>query len=152
MTLPSLSIDFIEALWIVVNTSTLVLTISAWLDARTNEIAVKKLNGRATEFAARGQVRRETFRIICQILLISIVIPGLFIDRPVNLSPPVIALIIVPIILLISSLYDARDRKVLTLLAVVRLVSESERTIARIEAKIDEILARKVVTDVDSAK
>ena len=107
----TLSIDPIEAFWVLVNTVTAILTVIALIDARQTEVAVRELNGRAREIVAHGNVRREWFRLLVQLLLLMLAAPGLFVDRPIPLSPPILTLITIPIVLLISTLLDYRERR-----------------------------------------
>jgi hypothetical protein len=117
-----------EWFWVVVNGGSVILTAWAVRDARQKYQAVRILNGRAREIVAAGNIRRETLRLLTQILLLAIVIPGLFVDRPVTLWSEaginwgLIALVLVPVPILVNSLVDAVDRH--------RLVSQVERDIA----------------------
>lgn len=117
----NLYIDPIEGLWLFVTAGGAVLTSLAFLDARRDLTAAKLLDGDALlaqMIVAKANVRREGLRTIVQLLLLSIVIPSLFVDRPISLSPILVALILVPIILLTSTTLDRRDRgRLLTILS-----------------------------------
>ena len=132
-----MSIQPLEALYLVINLTALVLTVSAFVDARADSQAVKLLNGKARELAAAGNVRREVLRIVVLVLLLSIVAPGLFDDSEIPLSPFVIALMAIPIVLLVSTIYDARDRRAMTVIVAADLLSEGVTTLKRIEDKLD---------------
>lgn len=111
-----MNVNEVEAFWLLINLVTLILTVRAYLEARADRDAVKALNGRARELAAAGQVRREGFRVIVQALLLSVVIPSLFAPGGVSLTAPIVALMAVPVVLLVSSWLDSRDRRALVLL------------------------------------
>lgn len=134
-----LHVDPIEALWFIVNAATLLFTAGALVDARRDYAAALtdgEVTGDARRLTARGNVRREGLRVVVQVLLISIVMPGLFTDRPITLSPVLVALILVPIVLLVSTVLDARDR---TRLADMLLVAvRAERSQLALEASVQE--------------
>lgn len=133
----TISVNFVEALWILLNLVTFLLTAFAFLDARADQETVRLLNGRARELAAAGLVRREGLRVAVQALLLFVALPGLFVDREVVLSPAVAALMVVPAILLTSSLFDGRDRKRMALIATADILEERTSSLERIEAKLD---------------
>lgn len=135
-----LHIDPIEALWFVVNAATLFFTLAALIDARKDYAAAlsdNDTNAPARRLTARGNVRREVLRTLAQLLFISIVIPGLFMDRAINLSPALIALIAIPVVLFIATVLDARDRGRLAdmLLTTVR----TERAALALESSVQEV-------------
>ncbi len=114
-------------------------TLGALIEARRDQIAARDdedATGDARRLTARGNVRREALRTVVQLLLISIVIPGLFTDRAITLTPALIALILVPIVLFTSTVFDARDRTRLAdmLLAAVR----AERSALALESSVQE--------------
>lgn len=103
----------VEWIWLLSSGGGLLFTLVAFVDAwRLRNV----LNG-ARRLVARGNVRREVLRVIVQTLLLVVIIPGLFIDRPVTLSLPILCLIAVPPVLLLNTIWDAYDRH-----RVVRLV------------------------------
>ena len=108
-----------EWVWLTVNGASTILTIYALLDAQADQRTVKALNGRAREIAVERDVRRGRWLLLAQVLLLAAVIPGLFIDRPINLVTEagpnwvLIALMLVPLALLMVSIDDARSRKAL---------------------------------------
>lgn len=132
------SVGPVEAVWLLVNLVTLILTLVAFVDARADRLTVTLLNGKARELAAQGIVRREGFRIIVQVLLLSIAIPGLFVDRDIQLTPILAALIAVPLVLLVSSFLDARDRRHMTALVTADALLIRNSTLDRIERAVEE--------------
>lgn len=104
------AIALLEVIWIIVNATTLLLTVGALADARADQSAVKLLNGSARELAARGIVRREWFRLAVQALLLSFVLPVLFPAQIARGSFTGI-LLAIALVLLASTLLDARDRR-----------------------------------------
>jgi hypothetical protein len=122
-----MSIDLVEAVWVLVNVTALILTLRAYVDARADREAVRVLNGPARELVATGFVRHAGLLVIAHVLLLSVVVPGLFIDRPVVLSPIVAALMAVPIVLLTSSAFDYRDRRRLARLVVASAHPDNPR-------------------------
>lgn len=133
-----LSVSPVEGVWLVANLIALVLTLSALVGALSDQAAVHALNGKARELAATGQVRREALRAIVQVLLVFVVIPGLFVDRDVPLTPTVTALMAVPLVLLLSSILDARDRRRMTVLATAEVIDHRNAILDRIEEAITE--------------
>jgi hypothetical protein len=130
----------VEAVWILLNFSTLVLTLSALADARADQAAVKLLNGHAREVAAAGIVRREALRLLMQLLLLAIVIPRLFVEGDTPATVGVVVVMLIPLILLVSSLLDARDRKAMTIVVAADVSSDSARSRIRMEDLTREIL------------
>ena len=116
-------VHHVEAIWVLINLTTFVLTLSALIDARADRSAVKLLNGHARELVAEATVRREGLRLIVQSLLLVVVVPGLFSSREIVLSPAVVALMTVPVVLLSSSFFDARNRKALTALVAAEIAA-----------------------------
>ena len=132
-----LNIDLVEAVWIALNLSTLILTASAYWDARADRSAVALLNGHARELAANGIVRREAFRLAIQSLLLLIVVPGAFSDVPTPLNYFVGILMAIPVLLLVSSILDARDRKQMVVLVTADTLAKREDALERIEAALE---------------
>lgn len=112
----TLHVHPLEAIWTATNV--LALLVKVWLlrEAIRDHRAVKLLNGAAREIATRGDIRRESIRIGVTLLLLSIVVPGLFIDRDITLTPAILALMAVPLVLLLQSALDLRERRLLTAL------------------------------------
>lgn len=135
-----LSINPVEAVWTLLNFSTFLLTLSALVDARADQRAVKLLNGHARELAAAGIVRREFLRLVMQVLLLAVVIPGLFADGDTPVNYIVVILMSIPVLLLLSSLLDARDRRGMTVIVAADLALENASVQARMTAATGEIL------------
>lgn len=134
----TLSVNLVEGLWIFINLAAFSLTLTALVEARADRAAVKILNGHARELAADSIVRREAIRVVVQLLLLSVAVPGLFVDRPIVFTPAVGALMAVPVLILISSFLDARDRKSLTVLVAADLLADTTNELAAIRADIAE--------------
>lgn len=129
-------IDPLELLWITINLVTILMTAAALADALAVKRDVEILNGRAREIAATGNVRREIYRLVVQVLLLTIVVPGLFREAPTPLNITVATLMAIPIVLLVSTLLDARDRRRLTVLVTTDIMAERESSMARLERLI----------------
>lgn len=106
----------VELFWLAVNLMALALTVQALIEARHDRETVKRLNGRAREVAVAGDVRRAWERIVKVSLLLVVAVPGIFSDRDITLTPPIVALMLVPCIILLSAYRDSRERKLLTAL------------------------------------
>src|SRR5678815_3066421 len=131
-----LMLDPLEAVWILLNTAAVLLTGQALLEARVNQKSVHALNGHAREIVADGIVRREFIRLAIQVILLLLVVPGIFSSRPTPLSPFVLALMAIAILLLISSLFDAAERKRLFLTVAKELIKENDSALARLEVAL----------------
>ena len=108
----------LEAIYITINLACLGLTMFALSEAIHDYRAVKKLNGKAREIASRGDIRREGFRIVVNVLFLSIALPAALSDRETTLSHVVVVLMAVPLVLLASSYFDLRERRrLITLIA-----------------------------------
>lgn len=134
----TLAINSVEFVWVTLNVLTLAFTITAYFDARADRTAVRLLNGKARELAASGIVRRESFRVATQLLLLVVVIPSLFREGDTNLSPALAALMTVPVVLLLSSFFDARERKALTVLVTAEALQVKTDALDRIETALAE--------------
>lgn len=134
----TLYINEVEGFWLTVNLATFILTLFALWDAWVAKGIVRRLNGHAREIAAAGNLRREVIRLVVQTLLLFVVIPGLFTDHPTTLSLPLVALIAVPMVLLLGSVYDTIDRRRLIGTVEQALRGESEQSLTRIEVAIAE--------------
>ena len=107
-------VDQIEAIWIVLNLVAFIVTVLALREAHQDRRAVLAYNGKARELAAWGNVRREIFRAVIQLLLLFLVLPGLYSDRPVSLSFGVVVLMSVSSLLLVATVWDYFERRILT--------------------------------------
>lgn len=134
----SLSVHTLQTIWIVLNLTTFLLTLSALVDARADQAAVRSLNGKARELAAGAIVRRESFRLIVQTLFLALVIPGIFVRSAEERPYFMVILMAAAVVLLVSSLLDARDRRAMTILVTAEVFSHSSDALARIEDKLDE--------------
>jgi len=122
-----LAVDPIEGIWLAVNLTALVLTAKAYLDARADRQVIRETNGPVRELVAAGFVRHAGLLVIAHLLLLTVVVPGLSVDRAVVLTPTVAALVAVPIVLLTSSVLDARDRRRISFLVAGDLAVVSPR-------------------------
>lgn len=134
----SLAIDPLEAFWVTILAIAFGVTLMGLIDARDNSKAIKLLNGHARELAAAGTIRREALRLVVQALLFSVAVPGLFEDRPVHLSWPLVALMLVPVVLLHATVMDARDRRRMTAITAAELVIERDDSVKRLMRAIEE--------------
>lgn len=152
MNVPPVSINAVEALWISVNGLTLVLTLLALLDAWHDvRVAADVDRRRARVVTARGNVRREAFRMVAQLLLLAVAVPGAFSDREINLSPALIALIAVPIVLLLASAFDTRDRNRLATLVLEDIANERLKTALEASVQANIELTKEVGVKADAA-
>lgn len=105
-------IDGVEWLYLITNCVAWGFTLWAIRDAQSARRAVHKLNGRAREIVAWANVRREVLRFAVQSLLVLLGVPALFTiqDTPL-LNPFVLILIAISQLLLLSSVFDTRDRR-----------------------------------------
>jgi len=128
-------VNVLEAIWLALNLATLFLTLVALTDALADQSAVKLLNGHAREIAAAGIVRRESFRVVIQGLLLVAILPAIF---GVSAGVTIAALMTVPVVLLTSSLLDSRERKRMTIMVAADILTESVKAMARLEDAVAE--------------
>lgn len=95
-----LYIDPIEAFWIGTNLAAALLTVLALRDAWQDRASVKRGNARSLAIIADGAVWQEALSLVIQVLLVLVVLPGIYVDRPIALSLPVVGLMLVPVALL----------------------------------------------------
>jgi hypothetical protein len=150
----TLHVDPLEALWFVVNLSTLALTLVA-LRGAWRDLAIARGDAsdrhELREITARGNVRREALRLVVQLLLLSVVVPALFTDRPVTLSPPIIALILVPAVLLASTIFDARERTVIGDLVLEGVKADREKLALETSVQLGIELTREGIIHAQAA-
>ena len=105
------SVHPIEGFWLLINL--VGFGVAAWLlsDALADRAAIRAANGRAREIIGSGGVRREVIRLAVSVLLLVVVVPGLFVDREIALSPPLAALMLVPALITANGLLDAQERR-----------------------------------------
>lgn len=132
----TVDINAIEAIWICLNFITLILTAVALLDALKDAAAVKALNGKARELVAGGNVRREALRLVVQVVLIAVALPGLFEGRDTPLSVSVVLLVSVPALLLIQTALDTRERWKLSGILTERIIAERDKTAKDIDDRL----------------
>jgi hypothetical protein len=108
-----LSIEPVEGVWLLASVIGFVFTFAFLADA----LRLRHIGNGARVLLARGDIRRAGLALVVQALLVSVIIPGLFVKREIPLSPPVIALIAVPIVLALSAFLDFLDRR-----RIIRLV------------------------------
>lgn len=103
--------ELTEGFYVAVNVTAVVLTLFALYDAIVSRRVVRTLNGRAREIVADATVRREWFRLAVQLLLLSLAVPAVLKPGDTPLSFAVVCLLLIPVLLLASSIFDARDRR-----------------------------------------
>lgn len=104
-------VDPIEGIWLGLNILTAVIVTLA-LRRQLGRLAIAKAfngEGHARAIVAGASVRHQVDRLAVAIAFIVVVMPGLFVDRPVPLSPLVVVLLAVPAINLLDCLGDWRD-------------------------------------------
>jgi hypothetical protein len=155
-----MQVNVVEAFWVAVNLTSLVVTLGALWDAIENESSYKRLSfGKertARIVAAMGNIRREVLRALMQFLLLSLVVPQLF--RPgeilftFDLTTPegvqrtiqtlfVVNLIAIPVVMLVQTLADWRDRRLIASMSLEQVLTERQEVDARIEATLEMIVA-----------
>lgn len=144
----TLHVDPLEAVWFVTTLAGLILTLAALAEARRELLAVEALTGILREprlvLTGQGNVRREALRSVVQALLLTVVIPGLFVDRAIPLNPPVVALICVPVVLLLATVLDRRDRGRMALILTQRIADERaglalESSVQDVKTSVQEV-------------
>lgn len=128
-------INGVEWFWLGVNGTTFVITLWALFDARGDRRAVMALDGPARDIAADASVRREVLRLIVQALFLALVVPSLFAPGEVKLSALLFILIGVPVVLLISTALDARDRKRIKAIIYKEVAQREAAKKARLHSK-----------------
>ncbi len=141
----TLYVNEVEGFWFTVNLATFVLTLFALWDAWVQAGVVKRLNGKAREIAAAGNLRREAIRLVVQTLLLTAVVPGLFTPGTAGWSVALVALLAIAPVLLVATIFDAIERRRLIGTVEKAMEGESARVLARIESKVDA--AAVVVSD-----
>ncbi len=135
----------IELFWIVTNIITTVLTVVALADAHADWAVLRQFNGSARGVVARGNIRRERIRLLIQVAFLVIAIPAALTARETPISFPLLAFLSVPLLLLLNTLSDRRDRGILADKLSDEILHERlssrERLVAmedRLNAKADE--------------
>ncbi len=101
----------VEVIWIVINLTTVFVTVWALREAYLDYLMVKRLNGKAREIATLGDMRRAGERIIKAVLLTVAAVPTLFIDNNPSMVGPIGFLTLVPLVMLYGSVADVRERR-----------------------------------------
>jgi hypothetical protein len=101
----------VEATWLAITIVTLAITLYALREALISRRVVTQLNGKAREINAQSVVRRERFRVLIQCWLIGIAIPPALRPGDVPFTISVALLMVLPVILLASSMLDLRDHR-----------------------------------------
>lgn len=106
-----MSIGPVEAFWIVLNFTTLVLSVLGFLDARRSVQAVKMFDHHGPGIVAHGDQRREFVRVLTQLSLLSLAIPAAVRPGDTTLSLPIVALMAVAVLVFLNTAGDALDRR-----------------------------------------
>jgi hypothetical protein len=118
--IPSLYVNAIEAIWITLNSLALLLTILALLDAWHDvRVAAGVDRRRARVVQARANV-----------------LPRIFVDGETPLTFGIVVVMLIPVVLLISSAFDMRDRNRLASLVLDDIASE--RAVMALESSVQE--------------
>lgn len=149
----TLHVTPVEALWLVTSGLAVLVTLIALLDALSDRRDTRLVNGPARSLATQANVEQERLRLITALLLLSVVIPGLVVDRPTALvnpdgwpNLPLLALIAVPVVILLAALRAAHARQRLAAMSLSAI--EAERT--PVLAALDEIKVQ-VTTETEAA-
>jgi hypothetical protein len=130
-------LNAVELGWITVNLVAAVLTVAALIDARSDWSALKAFNGSARGIVARGNFRRETFRLGSQLALLLVALPSVFTNREVNLSLSLVALLLVPVFILANTLSDRQMRHALAHKLEADIVKERDASLGLMEARLN---------------
>jgi hypothetical protein len=109
----------LESFYVIVNSAAVAFTLVALADALAARKEVYRLNGMAREVTADATVRREVFRLMVQFLLLALAVPAIIKPGDTPLSFPVAVLLTIPVVLLTSTMLDARTRR-----RVLRIIAE----------------------------
>jgi len=139
-----MSVNAVEFFWVSLNLATAVTTVLVLADAVRDQRATRNLNGSARGIVARGNVRREWLRLVIQFAFLAVVIPDLFRDGDTPLTWPVAIFLSIPVLLLVNSYSDYRDRGVLARKLAVDIETERNASLVRLEIRTDklEVLAQ----------
>ncbi len=148
-----ISINAVEAVWLTASALGFIFTVHALVDAWQQHAIVRRLNDRAAEIAAATNVRREVIRLPIQALLLFVVVPRLFSDQETPLTPTLAALLAVPILLLVNTLFDLRDRRRLvdaTLGSVQVQIQQASQRLENGMARLEHDLAENTARTIES--
>ncbi len=117
--------ELLIAFWVAVNGTCAILTALALIDAWR----LRGIGGAARRIVARGNVRRVALALAVQVALLSLAVPGYTVWK----------LIAAAVLLLVSTVLDAIDRRSLRHLTLEEVLAERDTTLARIEQKVEEV-------------
>jgi hypothetical protein len=140
----TISINAIEALWILINATAFAFTAVALWAAWQDRKAVLLLNGAARQLQTAANVRREGLRLLVQALFLALIVPSVFSDADIKLSYGLVIIMAIPLVLLISTVLDARDRGRLTNMVVATMESKRDAGLKRIEQQGTEMAAAMI--------
>lgn len=107
-------------IWVLLNATTLIISLISWQSARDDRAAVRALNGRAREVAADGAIAQEAIRVAKAALLLSVSIVPVLDGRyaTIQLTPGIVFLNIVAGLILLGAYVSRRTRR--EVFAIVR--------------------------------
>ena len=132
-----ISLNAVEVFWITTNVIAAAMTIAALVEARQDALVLAKFNGSARGIVARGTVRRETFRLCSQLALLAVAIPSVFSDRDITLTPPLFALMTVPVWILFNTISDRQMRYRLNHKIDEEIAKERDLSLLRMENRLN---------------
>lgn len=125
----------VELFWISVNVVGLSLTVWALRDAQRNVVAVRSLNGAIVGVAARGNLFREQLRFVIQTLFLAVGILSATDGREATLTLPAALLLMVPVLIVVNTLSEMRDRHIIVRKSDAAISAERDRRMDRLEAQ-----------------
>jgi Na+/melibiose symporter-like transporter len=157
-----LHVNMVEAVWLLICLVGIFTTIMLLIDSMGERETVKDLsNGRQALrlFIVRGNIRRESFRLFMQAVLLLAVLPSAlrpgdfdFAFDPLSRDPErvvataitvaVLSLMMAPLMLLLTSYFDYRDRQKIRIMAAEILHVDSDRGDAAILGALADVGAR----------
>lgn len=132
------SVNLVEAIWITLNGVTFGLTLWALWDARVARKDAKESDGTRLK-VARGNVRREKARLAIQAIFLTIAIPGVFSENEAELTPLLLLFLSIPLILLVSTILDARERREIMAIEQEQLSHERDESLRVISNQIEDL-------------
>jgi hypothetical protein len=150
-----IDVNALEAIWLGINSTTLVIVALNVRDTWLIYAATRLLNRQGDAYAGLryGQARRglirDALRMVVQVFFIMAAIPGALQPGEARFEPPVLFLLVGVMVTAITSTLDRLDRQALT-----RFVeSQVAKGVVRIEEKVDENieLTRAVGEKADAA-
>ncbi len=144
-----MNINWLEATWLVICGVGTLVTLHLLIDALRERVEYRRTKNdtarrRARNLVLDGNVRRDSLRLVVQLCLLSVVFPSLLRPGEPDLgfsddvlfahTVAVLAIMVAPIVLLISSLFDARDRRNLRILSLSLVITEVAANTAAVDA------------------